>query len=150
MPKPQTKICTCCRKAHPLSNYSKNKSYSDGLSIYCKPCIRAKNATYRSKNPEATRANNLKSKFGLTLDEYDTMLSDQGGACAICGTDTPGGHGRFHVDHNHDTGENRGLLCHHCNVGLGHFRDSIATLSAAITYLSTKGSYGSKSNNDKI
>ena len=63
------------------------------------------------------------------------MLEAQNGRCKICGTDTPMGTGAFHVDHCHMTNKVRGLLCHKCNVGLGHFNDNISLLSTAILYL---------------
>lgn len=72
----------------------------------------------------------------LTLEEFEALLSQQGNVCAICGTDTPGG-GRavFSVDHDHETGQIRGLLCHGCNVGLGHFLDDPQLLLKAADYL---------------
>ena len=63
------------------------------------------------------------------------MLAAQGGRCAICGTDKPGGKGSFHVDHCHVGGEIRGLLCHSCNIGLGQFKDDRERIQAAIAYL---------------
>ena len=71
----------------------------------------------------------------MTLSQYDELLDRQQGCCAICGTDIPGGRGRFHVDHDHDTGEIRGLLCWQCNGGLGKFKDSPALLDRAASYL---------------
>ena len=62
------------------------------------------------------------------------LLEKQGGVCAICKTDDPKGTG-WHKDHNHLTGEIRGALCHHCNVGLGHFKDNPGLLHAAAAYL---------------
>ena len=79
----------------------------------------------------------------MTLEDYDKLYEEQHGQCAICGTDTPGGPGeRFKVDHNHSTGEVRGLLCNNCNRGLGYLKDSPTILSKALTYLSTNGHYG--------
>lgn len=86
---------------------------------------------------EWNRAYMLSYRHGITADDYDTMLVNQGGVCAICGTDQPGGRRseRFHVDHDHETGEVRGLLCNECNQGLGKFQDSVEMLRAAIQYL---------------
>ena len=70
------------------------------------------------------------------------MLAEQEGCCAICGTEDPGKNGRFNVDHNHDTGEIRGLLCYGCNVGIGHLRDNPSICLAAAEYLFTNGHYG--------
>lgn len=80
------------------------------------------------------RKYHLKKKYGLTVEEYDQMFEDQGGVCAICGTEP---YGRFllSVDHCHSTGEIRGLLCHPCNGGLGCFKDNIALMNDAIEYL---------------
>ena len=67
------------------------------------------------------------------------MLEEQGGACAICRSTSPGGKGRFHVDHDHVTQEIRGLLCHGCNTTLGQVKDSPAALRAAAEYLEDYG-----------
>lgn len=98
------------------------------------------------RNRDVYAARNLRHKHGLTLDEYDAMLAIQGGGCAVCGTDRPGGRGRFHVDHDHACcpGEKscsacvRGLLCSGCNVGLGSFNDDVDRLTAAVAYLLTR------------
>ena len=90
----------------------------------------------------------LRKRYGVTLEDYDIQYSAQGGACAICGTETPGGgNGRFCVDHNHNTGEFRGLLCHSCNRGLGLFKDSPSITSRATEYLVTNGYYGEDKTN---
>ena len=85
---------------------------------------------------EHQRRMKYKRVYGITIEDYDRMLEEQGGRCAICRTDTPGGSGaRFAVDHNHETGEVRGLLCNNCNRGLGHLQDSVLILEQAIRYL---------------
>ena len=106
---------------------------------------------YRDKNIVAHRAAwkkwNLKANYGLTEEDLIVMLGKQGGGCAICGTKTPGGRGRFHIDHDHnccpkDRGCKkciRGLLCHHCNTALGKFKDSVVMLERAISYLKKEG-----------
>lgn len=68
-------------------------------------------------------------KYGLSDEQYQTMLDNQDGKCAICG-DVPTA-----VDHDHSTGLVRGLLCHSCNAGLGHFRDSPSLLEKAARYI---------------
>lgn len=74
--------------------------------------------------------------YGLTPERYVEMLEEQGGVCAICGTDEwPGKDNRPHVDHDHSTGRVRGILCSHCNHGLGKFRDDPKRLRAAAEYL---------------
>ena len=74
-------------------------------------------------------------KYGLTPEAIDAMLLVQEGRCAICPSDKPGGQGDWHVDHCHETGRIRGLLCQKCNQGLGLFRDKPALLRAAATYV---------------
>jgi hypothetical protein len=77
----------------------------------------------------------LKRKFGITWDDYERMKQAQGHSCAICKTTSPGGRGDWHVDHDHNTGRVRALLCWACNVGLGSFKDNINNLAQAISYL---------------
>lgn len=63
------------------------------------------------------------------------MKVAQKGCCALCGTDTPGGNGDFAVDHDHETGIVRKLLCFNCNIGIGKFRDNPELLRKAAEYL---------------
>jgi hypothetical protein len=90
----------------------------------------------RDTGPQRDRARTLR-KYGLTEAEWDAILAAQGGLCAICNTDTPGGRGeRWHIDHDHATNRGvRGLLCHNCNVGIGNFHDSPELLEQAARYL---------------
>lgn len=74
-------------------------------------------------------------KYGISPERYAEMLAEQGDRCAICGTDTPAGKGGWHTDHDHATNRVRGLLCHHCNLLLGHAKDDPAILRAAVDYL---------------
>jgi len=82
----------------------------------------------------------LKRKYGISYEDYYALLNAQSNACAICKTDNPGNtrggpNVRFAVDHSHETGQVRGLLCHACNKGLGNLRDSPIVLKRAINYL---------------
>jgi hypothetical protein len=83
----------------------------------------------------ADRKSHLKRKYGMTLEDYDRMLEAQGGACAICGR-PPREDIALHVDHDHETGLVRGLLCFPCNNTLGDFGDDPTRLYAAAEYLS--------------
>lgn len=95
---------------------------------------------YRIRHPERVRTSlrksKLKSTYGITPDDYDRMFKIQNGRCAICGS-TRGNKrtGYLFVDHNHQTGEIRALLCGLCNTGLGNFRDNPDLLRAALRYL---------------
>ena len=89
----------------------------------------------RLRSSVQNRAYNLKSKHGITLADYERMLAQQSGKCAICGSLSPGhNETHFHVDHDHLTGRVRGLLCECCNVGIGYF-DGPERLEAAAQYL---------------
>jgi hypothetical protein len=114
-------------------------------------------ANWREKNKDRSRADSLSyyylhreeranyyllKKYGITLEEHARMLAAQGGRCANpgCRADNPGGHGgRFPVDHDHDTGKIRELLCHGCNTGVGSLSHSIAKLEGMIMYLRKHG-----------
>jgi len=74
--------------------------------------------------------------YGLTPEQYAALLKQQDNRCAICRTETPGGKGGWHVDHDHATDRVRGLLCNACNLMLGHAQDDPARLRAALAYLS--------------
>jgi hypothetical protein len=87
-------------------------------------------ARWREKAPLYMRS----YLYGITPERYTEMFSEQESRCAICRTDVPSGKG-WHLDHDHDTGQARGILCHRCNLGLGNFKDNPATLEAAIAYL---------------
>lgn len=90
---------------------------------------------WHSTRPESRIRAQLKRKFGLTLEEWNEMFNAQGGCCAICGKHQSRQQRRMAVDHNHETGQIRALLCQNCNHGLGHFYENVASLSNAISYL---------------
>lgn len=101
---------------------------------------RAHYAANRTDHLARKRANRLVRKYGLTREEYLALHVAQGGVCAICGraeTMRSSGDGvrELAVDHDHETGRVRALLCASCNAGLGHFRDAPALLTAASRYL---------------
>src|SRR5579859_6165169 len=104
---------THCAKGHEFTS-DNEYSYTDKEGHFvrqCKICVTAKN----TRRAMQLRASHLMRKFGITLEQYDAMLVEQGGRCAACGTDEPGGMGSFHVDHCHATGKVRKLLCVRCN-----------------------------------
>jgi hypothetical protein len=100
---------------------------------------------WRQSRIEISRAasNNskLRQKFGLSIQQYEAQLAKQGGVCAICGR-TPSPNRRLAVDHCHDTGSLRGLLCSNCNTALGQLDDAPARLAKAIAYLQSGGIWG--------
>ncbi|MGA2797537.1 MAG: endonuclease VII domain-containing protein, partial [Thermoguttaceae bacterium] len=76
--------------------------------------------------------------YDITLEEHQEIFRQQNGLCLICGKSMEGKH-NCHVDHNHETGEIRGLLCHICNLGLGHFKDDFNNLHNAAMYVAFPG-----------
>ncbi len=81
-------------------------------------------------------AQSLVNNYGITCLDYDNLWLDQEGRCAICGTDKPAGKGaRLHVDHCHETGRVRGLLCQRCNGAIGLLGDCVESLVDAVGYL---------------
>lgn len=73
----------------------------------------------------------------MTINDYKTLWDKQGERCAICGVGFAEPSNGC-VDHNHETGAVRGLLCHQCNSAIGYFRESIESMKKAITYLEIK------------
>jgi hypothetical protein len=96
---------------------------------------------YNASHPETKRTNRLKLYFGITPQQYNELLLKQGGVCAICGKKMGevGEVGKrkhsMYVDHDHQTGKVRGILCNRCNFGLGQFLDNPETLKKAAEYL---------------
>ena len=78
-------------------------------------------------------------QYGLTLRDYELMLRGQRYVCAICKQPSRILGRELGIDHNHETGIVRGLLCHNCNRGLGHFKDNPELCFEAARYLYTRG-----------
>lgn len=87
----------------------------------------------RKRTPEYQRGITLKTLYGITIKDYNNLVEKQESKCAICNVYKE----KLYVDHNHENGQVRALLCVCCNSGLGMFKDSIDSLSKAIIYLNT-------------
>ena len=144
----EIKICKTCKESKPITEFHKRKDGKAGTRSSCIVCMRKKHLEYYhsrgGKELQADRSykHNLK-KYGLTEEDYKSLLEGQQGRCAICRSDeTQRTNTRYNlfVDHCHATGKVRGLLCHHCNVGLGHFKDQQELLNKAIEYLNETSS----------
>jgi len=91
---------------------------------------------YAKANPLKQRKMWLKRKYNISLDSYRILLESQSGKCAICYNENDNKrHKYLCVDHNHDTGKVRGLLCHSCNATIGYAKESVSTLKKSIEYL---------------
>ncbi len=125
------KTCNVCGETKPLDGFYKRKIGSvDGYYGRCKECHKL-SITQTAGKKEYDRARSLLTNYGITIEQYDSMYIEQEGKCKIC-------HQEFitlHVDHSHETGKVRGLLCGPCNMGLGIFKDSTDRLRSAIEYL---------------
>lgn len=93
----------------------------------------ASRKAWYERNPGSVRCHNLR-KYGLTQGQWDEMFAAQGFACAACGNEEPGAK-NWHTDHNHATGEIRGILCCGCNLAIGMAKDDPKTLRALAEYL---------------
>lgn len=118
------KTCGKCKIRKEASDFFGDNAREDRLSWHCKDCKRL-----------ASRQHDLKTKFGISWEEYLKMYEDQSGLCAICLKPEEEMTKTFSVDHDHQTNKVRGLLCGECNLGLGKFKDDPNVLQAALDYL---------------
>lgn len=154
--KNDSKKCTGCGLTKPVFEFYKRRDLKDGYRRDCKKCNNLRRQKYlenhREKEryrvnewhilkPNKSRNIRLKTMYGITLEDYHTMLLVQEGKCKICKkfetaiSDATNKIKTLAVDHDHITGKVRGLLCDSCNVGLGRFKDSVDFLKQAILYL---------------
>jgi hypothetical protein len=128
------KFCPRCQTEKSLDEFYRDRTrgHLDGRSSYCKSCTTERQRERRHAGKIDYRKYNIKQKYGLSLEELDEMVLLRQNLCEICGSlfdPVP------HIDHDHETGEIRGLLCSPCNKGLGHFRDNEVLLERAQEYL---------------
>jgi len=161
------KHCSKCKEIKSLDAFYQASRSKDGLTGECKECRQLtwrkwkaanpdKIATYNRVRRECNRAaenrayrqteagrrsmlrGRLKAVYGLSFEEYERLVKQQEGRCAICGKEPSGtGHydQRLHVDHDHSTGKIRGLLCLQCNIAIGAFDENSDRMLSAIAYL---------------
>ena len=113
------KLCRTCGEVKPHSEWHRNATASDGLSTRCKACRAVQG-----------REGHLKRHYDLTEAERDELIASQGGVCCIC-LSAPAAH----VDHCHNTGRVRGVLCFSCNAALGQFKDRPDAIRRAAAYV---------------
>lgn len=124
-----SKWCPDCDEVKPVTEFPATRASGPGRHSYCKPCHNARGRATLEKLG-GSRTYHLKRRYGITADEADEMLAAQGGVCAICRV-APA----VHVDHDHETGAVRALLCFNCNGGLGQFKDDPFLLQMAAFYV---------------
>jgi hypothetical protein len=152
------KHCGRCKTQKYDDDFHRSARSADGLQGYCKQCNATYMASYAAREPDRVKGihrkaarvyakshpgrvkaqseqRHLRRKYGLEVEGYEDLKAWSNGGCAICGAPNGTPSRRLCVDHDHATGEVRGLLCQTCNLGLGAFKDSIALLKVAIAYL---------------
>lgn len=116
------KLCSICKHYKNESEFYNNKNSKSSI---CKSCSHDRSKNY-NKNIGRYK------KYGITKVEFEEILNKQKNKCAICKNDLKK---EIHIDHSHNTGKVRGVLCGICNKGLGQFKDNIQNLKNAIKYL---------------
>lgn len=148
--------CRDCERTLHVTAFPKHKRYKNGRHSYCLDCHAARARKYRAENSELVaerkrtigKSAELRRHYGITLEQFESMLEEQGGVCAICGM-TPDENGRhLCVDHDHSccSGRKRscgkcirGLLCMNCNRAIGWLNDDPALADRAAKYLRSRG-----------
>lgn len=154
-PSSDLKTCSLCKTVKPLSAFTFDRTSKTGRKSWCLDCyrdyqrkrrkdkpeqIKKEQASYRLRHPQKciarARRNGLKRRYGITIEQYDSLLASQGGVCAICRrTETYPGRKYLSVDHCHETGVVRGLLCNHCNRAIGFLSENYQVAQRAVEYL---------------
>ena len=113
-------------------NKERCRQYQEGR----KDILKIYNQQYFKDHKDEARADHLKRNYGLTPEQYNKMFIGQEGKCATCKSEV---NYRLHVDHNHETGKIRGLLCKSCNLLLGRINDDESVLLSMIEYIKKDG-----------
>lgn len=111
--------CRAARSKYHRDNYQANRTAKIAAAT-----------AWNQSHPEQRRATHLKREYGITPEDYNSMYVDQGGCCGICESSV-----QLVVDHDHETGRVRGLLCRQCNAAIGGLKDDPETLRRAIRWL---------------
>lgn len=144
-----TKRCRICEERKPLDAFGSHRAHADGKQNYCRPCRNLLNKNMLTAEQKERKKRNAQRfamvehrkvirrgyRYDLSPAEFDTMLAAQDGRCAICQGVETYEHKSLCVDHDHQTGAVRGLLCTRCNKALGGFKDDTDLLVAAAAYL---------------
>jgi hypothetical protein len=125
---------TCGEEKLSTEFYVRNKKTGVRHSS-CKECDKVRVKSRHKENPERTKNNDLKRLYGITLEEHTQMYEEQNGVCATCKKPGDGKWKKLCVDHDHETGKVRQLLCRRCNMILGQAYDDISLFEEYIKYL---------------
>lgn len=130
----RTKVCLHCKTEKTIEEFPVDKRRSDGRRSHCNECNVKLAMTYQSENLQGHRDRTRKYRYGLTAVEFEQMVINQDGVCAIC-LKLPKGDKVLSVDHCHQTEKVRELLCGTCNSILGFASEDAELLQRAIEYL---------------
>ena len=160
----QMKTCSKCGVSQPFSNFHKRSGTKNGYVSHCKSCrtetrkteywkdpeklrniakearlkdpekFKLRSKIWKLNNPDKVKNGSLKLKYNISIEDFNLMMKNQNRCCAICKESFVDAKST-HVDHSHDSGKVRSILCKWCNLGLGHFKDNIYILKSAIEYL---------------
>lgn len=119
------KECSRCKNIKVLNDFNNDKYTITGKTSYCKECVKNK------YTPNQLRNFRYLKEYNITLDDYNIKYDSAEGKCEICNIKFD----RLFIDHNHDTMEIRGLLCHGCNTAIGFLKEKTENLESAIRYL---------------
>ena len=131
------KTCTSCGVEKDITDFYLHKK--SGRINPCKKCCNKRGQQWaeenRPRHREMNHKANIKHFYGMSVEEYDALYNRQHGCCAICGRHQSNLKRRLNVDHDHTTRKIRGLLCDHCNNGLGYFFDDSDLMLQAAIYM---------------
>ena len=125
----KTRTCYKCKRELPLTRkyfYTSRRNVS-GLQYICIECEKERVKEYRIKNKDKIKVDQREyhlKKCGLSVEEYNKLFDEQKGRCKICGRHQNEFKNRLHIDHDHETGKIRSLLCGNCNRTLGYFGEN--------------------------
>lgn len=135
--------CKDCGRAECRSWYEKNKEKEQYKARkrgrINGPKQRERMKLWALANPERARYHSRKKllgkKYNMTIEEHDALFASQGFVCGACGSPSPNSKKGWSTDHCHATGKVRGIVCHHCNIGIGHAKDNVQTMRKWVEYL---------------
>jgi hypothetical protein len=137
-----TKVCVECKNSKRLKQFDYCKTCKNERKNVCISCMRKKRTDYlmlHSKGEELAKVRSmdlrLKTTYGINIETYNKMFTDQNGCCKICKIHQTDLNKNLAVDHSHTTGQVRGLLCPKCNTGIGLLQEDISILAESIKYL---------------
>lgn len=131
------KTCSICKETKQIEGFWKDHCTADGFCYSCKICQYKCHKNFMSKHPDYAAKRIHKAalaRLGITVEEYTAAAESQGNVCVICGNPEKIKR-RLAIDHDHITGQVRGLLCGSCNGGLGLFKDQSDLLRIAANYI---------------